>query len=95
MTQEEKDAIIAGMVRERRSLRSTEICLREKLSNAGEMLSLAGRTAERAASSPRDIGMENTESMQYPTADELLAMVADITAARKRINEIEQLLNEC
>ena len=95
MTEEERNAIIADMVRERRTLRATVACLCERLEKSSKALQIGSGIAERGAKGLHNAQTPQFETTEYPTAAELRAMVAELNAARERIGIIDERLNEC
>ena len=93
MTDAEKDAVIVAMVRERRELRLTVTCMRERLENADKALQMANGIAHYGASGQENGQTEIFEKIEYPSASELRYMVADLKAARERIRVIDERLD--
>ncbi len=93
MTEAEKDAVLAAMVRERRELRLTATCLCEKLEKAAAALQMASGIADRGASGLDNAQTAAFETVEYPSAPGLRSMVADLEAARERIRIIDERLD--
>ena len=93
MTDAEKDAAIVAMVRERRELRLTVTCMRERLEKADKDLQIANGIANRGASGQENAQTEIFEKIEYPSASELRSMVSDLKAARERIRVIDERLD--
>ena len=82
MTEEEQDAVIASMVRERRDLLGKIKCLDVVLYRASEALNNARFITERARGEdygPFDNGVE------YPSPDDLERNIKDLREARQRL----------
>ena len=93
MTDAEKDAVIVAMVRERRELRLTVTCMRERLEKADKDLQIANGIAHYGASGLENGQTEIFEKIEYPSASELRYMVAGLKAARERIRVIDERLD--
>ncbi len=95
MTQDEQDSVLAGMVRERRELRLKVVCLTEKLEKAAEAFQVAHGIADWGARGLENAQTPAFESVEFPTASEVRAAVAELEAARQRIATIDSRLNDC
>ncbi len=93
MTEEEQDAVLAGMVRERRALRLTIACLRERLEAAEKMLQTASGIARCGASGEENAQTREFETAEYPSAADLRSMVSELAAARRRVKSIDERLD--
>ena len=93
MTDAMKDAVIAAMVRERRDLRLTVACTRERLEKAAKDLQIANGIAKGGASGQDSAQTEIFEKTEYPSASELRSMVSDLKATRERIRVIDERLD--
>ncbi len=93
MTEEEQDAVLAGMVRERRALRLTIACLREWLETAERMLQTASGIAGYGASGQENAQTQEFETAEYPSAAELRGMVSELAEARRRVKSIDERLD--
>ena len=95
MTQDEQDSVIVDMVRERRALRRKVVCLTEKLEKAAEAFQMAHGIADWAARRLENAQTPAFESVEYPTASEVRAAIAELETARQRIATIDSRLNDC
>ena len=92
MSTDEQDRIIAAMVNERRELRRTIVCLKQKLDWATNELTRAHRHiqhAHRGEIPGRESGLS------YPSADELMDTIEQLRDATTRLAELNARLDAC
>lgn len=93
MTNEEQDAELAAMVRERRDLRLNIACLRNRLETAEKVLQTATGIARCGASGEENAQTREFETAEYPSAAELRGMVSELAEARRRVKAIDERLD--
>ena len=92
MTTDEQNRIIAAMVNERRELRRTIACIKQKLDWATKELVRAQEAIRHA----RDGSISGKESgISYPSADELLDTLEQLRDSTTRLNDINARLDIC
>ena len=89
----EQDAIIAGMVRERRQLRTMIACLEQKLVSSETAMRNAALGVDMARAGNWS-GFDSGEAT-FLAAPELVETVESLRTARQRLSDIEDRLNDC
>ena len=92
MSTDEQDRIVAAMVNERRELRKTIACLKQKLTWVNRDLNEAVKFA-RLALEGTVTGRES--GITYLSADELVDTLESLRNAKARLAEITERLDAC
>ena len=96
MNAEDEDAIIAAMVRERRDLRRSIICIKETLRKAGDGFRQA---AEAVRSAEDGVGARQRiyfpDNVRYPDIEQFRDLLNRLQTATARIKEIDERLDAC
>jgi len=95
MTNDEEDRIIAEMVRERRELKRSLVCLEEKLRRAENGFYEATKAVRSFQSKASNNQIHPPEHVTYPDIEEFRGLLKNIESARARIQEIDTALNAC
>ena len=92
MSTDEQDRILAGMVKERRELRKTIACLKQKLEWVNRDLNEAANTVRHALQG----SVAGRESgITYLSADELVDTLEHLRSAKTHFDDINQRLDAC
>ena len=95
MTHEEEDRIIAEMVRERRALRRSIVCMEEKLRKAGEGFRTAAEAVRSSQGMTAGHKVYFPEQATYPEIGAFRSLIQSLESAKSRVHEIETRLNVC
>lgn len=95
MTDKEADLMLADMVRERRALRLSIVCMEQKLDRAGEGF----RAAAEATRSSKDLQAGRRvyfpKNAAYPDIEAFRALLNELESAKSRFHELTQRLDTC
>ena len=90
MTNEEQDAEIASMVRERRELLAKVRCLDAVLHRASEALNNARFVTDQARGEEYEAA---DKGVDYPAADKLLEHIADLRKVKERLQVLSAAID--
>ena len=95
MNADDEDALIAAMVRERRDLRRSIICIKETLRRAHLGFQQAAIAAGSSENPPPDQRIYFPDDATYPDIEQFRDLLKRLQAATARIKEIDQRLDAC
>ncbi len=95
MTREEQDRVIADMVRERRELLGTIVCLRQQISRAGDGFAAAAEAVRSSKNLQPSHRVFFLETAHYPDEATFRETLSSLESSTARLKEVETALDDC